>query len=197
MRPSQRKAPTFFSALPSTPRRDYGVAAAPLCLLLAGVVAVAATSATAAPPRCPPDRAIYEGANDSNFEIEFFRDFTTKTRLAKTGVMRIHLESGVVDYDALTAWSTRYARPEITIRRSAARSRKGDEQPDAGSPSALLMFDANLRPHRGEGSASNYLIMEDIPVGFHYWREERERAFSGDIITPPYVFKLVRCRGAR
>jgi hypothetical protein len=165
--------------------------------VLAGAIAVATTSAGAAPlPSCLPDRAVYEGASGPAFEIEFFRDFAAKTRLVKSGVMRIHLESAVVDYDVLTAWSKRYARPDIIIRRSAARSRKEDTQRGTG-PSALLLFDANFRPHRGNGSAPTYLIMEDIPVSFHYWREERERAFSGDIITPPHVFKLVRCRGAR
>jgi hypothetical protein len=196
MKPSQQMAPTFLSAPPPTPRRKRGVAAL-LCLVLAATILIAATSAGAAPfPSCRADQAVYEGAAASAFEIEFFRDFTAKTGLVKSGVMRIHLETGVIDYDVLTGWSKQYARPDITIRRSAARTREGDRSPENG-PSALMMFDADLRPHRPNGSAPAVLIMEEIPVGFHYWNEERERAFSGRRISPNEAFTLMRCRGAR
>jgi hypothetical protein len=196
MKPSWM-APPRCLAPSCTALKPHGAAAALLCLAVAGVITVAATSAGAAPlPSCRADRAVYVGANEPNFEIEFFRDFTAKKHWVKSGVMRILLASGAVDYDVLTAWSPSYANPMITIRRSVARSRKGDEHREVG-PRPLLLFDANLRPHRGHVSAPAVLIMEDIPAWFANWPEEQERAFAGERIVPPYAFKLVRCRGRR
>jgi len=132
---------------------------------------------------------------DRKFEIEFFRDFSATAELVKSGVMRIRLENGVVDYDILTAWSKRYGRPKITIRRNTSRMREGDESPET-SAGALLMFNGDFSRYRSNETAPRYLVMEDMATSFVYWWEEIEHAFSGERIAPPDAFRLVRCTGA-
>jgi hypothetical protein len=165
----------------------------PLSLVLAGAIAVAATSARAAPlASCKPGNAIYRATTDYRYEIEFFKDLQAESENA--GVLRYRGRTRVYKYQLSTGWSLGFSRLHASI--------EGDKKPDLNSrfgsgwalTSVMLEFGPNFRLHRNNKTAPPYLVIPRLGQEFYDWHEEQARHPKEKII-PPEAWKLVRCRG--
>jgi hypothetical protein len=181
---------------------------APCILLACGTFAVAISASASSLKSCKPEQAIYRATTDSDYEIEFFRDFQTQPDLAKSGILRYRGSAGLVEYEFLTTWSNGLTRPYLFIEQRSSTNRsptaneernastENEQRKEEGPSSVILMFSADFLPPRDNKSAPPYLVLPDLGRDFHYWFEEQAR-HPGENILPPLAWKLVSCGGAR
>jgi hypothetical protein len=168
------------------------IAAGPHRFLIAGTVALAATSVSAASPHaCKLQQAVYQSSTGAEYELEFSSDFVANKNSGKSGVLRYRAPTGLVEYDVYTTWTPGLARPYLLIPENRDPT---DVLQDRAVSSVILRFNADFRPPRTDKRAPPYLVTPDLDIGFSYWHEE-QRKYPEKII-PPVTWKLVRCRGA-
>ena len=143
------------------------LSAVPLCLVVAGAIALATTNASAASTGAAPlescklEQATYEPVSEERdefgvSEIEFFRDFVTERALGKSGALRYKVSTGYVDYDVFTAWAPGLARPYLFIPATRGATNVLE---DRAVTSVILRFGADFRPPRNTKGAPPYLII--------------------------------------
>jgi hypothetical protein len=171
-----------------------GSASARRCAL-AGVIALAATSANAAPLPCRDDHALYRGTTNPRYEIEFLRS-QRGSHINRAGVLRYRGKTGVFEYEFAIITSMGFARPSLVIIENSSKPRNPEEDDNeeikAAGPSAhMIEFDTDFGPPDGRPKSS-YLVLPDITVHFREWFKKLAKHPD---VPPPQAWKRVPCSG--
>jgi hypothetical protein len=159
---------------------------------LAGGIALAATSAIAAPLLCRDDHALYRPTTNERYIIEFFRGFDNP-QINRAGVLRYRGKAGVFEYEFAIRWSVGFPRPSFWIIENSSAPRDpeqddNEELKDIGVGGRMIMLAEDFGPHKG--GWPTFLVFPDFTEEFRLWF--KELAKHPDQL-PPEAWKLVPC----